>query len=241
MFHDKIGDILGSVLSGAGRVLEAALPTAIPAGLQYLAARENSQAARDIAKVKSGASGASQVVQRSRIQQGGLSLGRGFSIAQDPRNYGGSGEGLGPLAKLGIPGGGTMNGQRAGAVFDATTAVAPYIADKLGAYLFGGGGANGGNGRMNGNGAMVPYQPGHICRRPSGTVIANDLYDFYTESGNPRGTVASIADGRITYWTNRGQPVVFSRDAALCKGIRSRAAKIAHAAGHRHASPRRKR
>ncbi|GAJ08474.1 unnamed protein product, partial [marine sediment metagenome] len=136
-WYDTAVDVLGSLGRG---VIQAA-----PAAFQWLASRENSQAARDIAKVQSGASGVSRVQQR--IQQGGGApwLSSGFMSGapyQGPLSQGGN-----VLQQLGIQAGGSQVAQQSGVVFDASTAVAPYIADKLGAYLFGGaGGTNGGNG-----------------------------------------------------------------------------------------------
>jgi hypothetical protein len=75
-----------------------------------------------------------------------------------------------------------------------------------------------------------------------GLQIADSWGDMFTPTGNLRGTVAVIQpNGRMTFARNVGQPVLFSRDATICKQVRSRSAKVAHAAGHRHSVTRRKR
>ncbi|GAJ22577.1 unnamed protein product, partial [marine sediment metagenome] len=56
-FWQSVGNVLGNIGSGIGSILQQTLPTAIPAGLNYLASRENSDAAHDLAKMASGASG----------------------------------------------------------------------------------------------------------------------------------------------------------------------------------------
>ena len=200
--------VLGDIARGAGSILSATLPTAIPAGLNYLAAREQSRAARDVSKVRSGASGGMAVQQRLR-QSGGNQM----------RFTGRSSGGGDTLSRLGI--------QTTPPYQQADVGAAEILLEGLGAgaaWLFSG----------NGNGN------GRVCGRSGGgTVIAQDLEDFYTDCGNPRGTVASVANGRMTYWSNRGQPVIFSRDAATCRRIKKLAGKSYRAAGGSSSSRKR--
>ncbi|GAI88183.1 unnamed protein product, partial [marine sediment metagenome] len=202
-WYDPIVDVLGSVGRG---VINAA-----PAAFQYLAARENSQTARDIAKVQSGASGPAKVatrVQQQRIQQGG---------GQPYMNFmGGAQNGGNILQQLGI-----QQPQQSGIVFDASTAVAPYIADKLGQYLFGpgqeGAPTTGGNG---GVAMQMPGQYGMQCRR-GGTALIQAPQAFTEGAPGLRARSTFIVQnpmtGNLNWYRNMGKPVLFSGDLAAEK------------------------
>lgn len=211
-----LDDIWGGVKAIGGAVVSS-LPSAIPAGLEYLASREQSRAAKEISKATSGVAGRLYAAQRAARDPG-----LGFQL-QGPMQ--------GPIVGLQAP----MNGGGGVNILDTILGSAPYVQRMMSAAA--------GEGAMAGVGAagaregvagalMVPGMMG-VCptRRLGGIPIAANLASFYTEAGNPRGTVATIANGRITYWSNRGVPVIFSRDATMCKRMRKIAGKAHSAAG----------
>ncbi|GAI89212.1 unnamed protein product [marine sediment metagenome] len=111
--------------------------------------------------------------------------------------------------------------QQSGVVFDASTAVAPYIADKLGAYLFGGaGGTNGGNG-----GAVAMQMPGQYgaqCRG-GGTALIQAPQAFTEGAPGLRARSTFIVQnpmtGNLNWYRNMGKPVLFSGDLAAEKRV----------------------
>jgi len=200
---DRLGDILGDLARGAGNILSQTLPQAIPAGLQYLTAREQSSAARDMAKSASGAQGPVRAVQRLQQAQGGRSM------SFMPRSNG-NGNGVGNvLAQLGITG--TPPYQQASVADDLLGLPSGSIGGALG--------------------SVIPFVGGGQPQRMGGIPIASDLYGFYTESGNPRKHVVSIAGDRADFWTRRGRPLVFSGDAKICRDVKKYAGAAYRASG----------
>ncbi len=79
---------------------------------------------------------------------------------------------------------------------------------------------------MGGNGNGIPGGIG-------GIPIARDMSGFYTQTGRARSQVAAQVGDRLTFWTNRGVPKTFSRDATICRNLRKNAGKAYRAAGGR--------
>lgn len=211
-----LGDIWGGIKDiggGIGSVLEATLPTAIPAGLQYWANRESLNAQRDIAKAVAGQGGQFRAQQRLQQANGGRPM----------KMTGRQAKGI--LAQLGIAQ--TPPYQQPAETGIVSDEIIRRGIEGAGRWLFPGNG--------NGGAVMVPQPTYCPTTVGGGTVIADDWSDLFSESGNLRGVVAVMQPtGKLTFARNVGQPVIFSRDATLCKRVRSKSAKVAHAAGHRH-------
>jgi hypothetical protein len=194
---------------------------AIGAVGSYLTARENAKAAKDVAKAQAGVTSWMQPVQRAQMMAGGQTVRRGLDLS----------------TILGTPTPPYVDRMaQAGSVAAAARSL-PAVAGAAGtvARQLPGVAAGLAGGELIE--ALVGGRPGRV----GGIQIAGSLDDFYTDAGNPRGTVASIDGDRMTFWSNRGVPVIFSRDATLCRRIKKLSGKAYRASGGTSRTYRRKR
>ena len=196
---------------------------AIGAVGSYLTAREQTKAAKEMAKARAGVTSYAQPVARLQQQMnGGRTVRRGYDL----RAIVGGGQ-LPPYVDR-MAAAGAIEG--AARQLPAVAGTAGAVARQLPAVATG-----------VGLGELAEYAFGGRPPSVGGIVIADDLEDFYTDAGNPRGTVASIAGNRMTFWSNRGQPIIFSRDATMCRRIKKLSGKAYRAAGGCSTRYRRKR